>query len=399
MKKSTLQQKIIQGRLNVVYRIITTCLRPIFRIFYNYKCDKPKKIKGPVIVLANHVTDYDPILVTYGFKKQMYFIASENCFRKGLKSKFLSWAFAPISKIKGASDTMAVMKAVRYLKEGKNICIFPEGGRTFNGKTTPVQVATGKLVKLSGASLATFKISGGYFKIPRWGYGFRKGPWSGKHMGLYSPEQLKAMSAQEITDLINRDLYEDAYETQAKNPSKYFCDTPALGMECGVSVCPSCKSIDKIKTDSHSVFCTCCNLKTTIDEYGYFEEGFPFHTFSDWDSWQENYYKEYTATFADNTKPIIFDENVNLRTVNADHETIIIGNGTFALYKDRFSFKPTDKDEVNLSIDKVPDCSVFSRSNFNFTDNEGLHYELYTDRLINVRKYLSVWNYLREQNN
>lgn len=396
MKNYSTKKNSKEIRLNIIYKCVIPLARIIFRIFYKYKCSKPVDIKNPVIILSNHVTDFDVFFVTSGFKRQMYFIASENCFRKGFKSKMLEWAFAPISKIKGASDTLAVMKAVRYLKEGKNICIFPEGGRTFNGRTMPVKIATGKLVKISGASLATFKISGGYLNIPRWGFGRRKGPWSGKVMGIYSAEELKSMTPQQITDIINRDLYEDAYQNQAISPKKYKGKNLALGMECALCVCPECKTIGSIKSLGDEVFCTKCGLKTRVDEYGLFGKDFPFENVAQWDDWQEAFYRNYTESIKDNNTAIVFDENVNLQTVDSNHQTKALGCGLFSLYRDRFSFKTADT-EINLPVEKIPDCSVFSRTNFNFSDDEGLHYELFTDRLINVRKYLSVWTILREE--
>ena len=56
------------------------------------------------------------------FPKHMYFIASELVYRAGFKSKLLKWAFEPISKIKGATDALAVAKALRKIRHGKNIC-------------------------------------------------------------------------------------------------------------------------------------------------------------------------------------------------------------------------------------------------------------------------------------
>ena len=161
-------------------------------------------------------------------------------------------------------------------------------------------------------------------------------------------------------------------------------------------VCPECKTIGSIKSSGDEVFCTKCGLKTKVDQYGLFGKDFPFADVAEWDDWQESFYKDYTEGIEDSSRPIVFDDDVRLQTVNSEHETEKLGKGRFSLYKDRFSFK-TDEKEINLPVEKIPDCSVFSRSNFNFTDSEGLHYELYSDRLINVRKYLSVWTILRKK--
>ncbi|MBO7613075.1 MAG: hypothetical protein J6S81_04560, partial [Treponema sp.] len=305
------------------------------------------------------------------------------------------------------------------------------GGRTFNGKTLPVEAATGKLVKISGASLVTVRIEGGYLTLPRWGFGRRKGGkggWSGKIVNIYSPEKLKAMSQQEITDLISKDIYFDAYEKQAQKPIRYRGKDLAYGMECGVCVCPACRTIGSIKSKGNSVFCTSCGLSTDLDEYGFFtNKAFPFKHYGEWDAWQESFYREYVAGFAGTKacgdsldggtkaggtceKPLVYDDGVSLRTINADHEEKLLGTGRFSLYCDRFVFEPdaslsleagvSDCKKLELPISRIPDSSVFSRTNFNFTDDEGLHYELYTDhlindRLLNVRKYHSIWKILR----
>lgn len=397
MEKTEKKQNVIPFRYKFWWKVVTGTMRPVLKIFKNYTFSKPIKLPEPSIILANHATDWDALLLTACFYNQAYFIASENCFRKGIKSRILNHCFGLISKIKGASDTLAVMKAIRSLKEGKNVIIFPEGGRTFNGITDPINVATGKLVKVSGAHLVDIRISGGYMRIPRWGFDERKGPWSGKIVNIYTPEQLKQMSAQEITDCISKDLYENAYETQAIKPVKFRGKNLAVGMECAICVCPECKSIGNIKTKENTVYCEKCNTSTTIDEYAYFSEGFKFHTVTEWDLWQEDFYKNYIDNCKDNNTVLLSDENVCLKTFNADHETTLLGTGTFSLYKDRFSFTPEGKEPIDLPISKIPDTSVFSRSNFNFTNEDGIHYELYADRLFNVRKYFSCWKMLRAQ--
>lgn len=413
MENKEIKQKIIETRterrLNICYRIVSTLARPVFTLFYHFSFAKQVTLPKPAIILANHTTDYDPLLLAGLIKNQFYFLASENCFRKGNLSKFLVWGFAPISKIKGASDTLAVMKTIRYLKEGKSVCIFPEGGRTFNGRTFPVEVATGKLVKISGASLVTARIEGGYLTLPRWGFGRRKGGkggWSGQIVNIYSPEELKKMSPQEVTDLISRDIYFDAYEKQAQKPIRYRGKDLAYGMECGVCVCPACKTIGSIKSKGNSVFCTSCGIRTDLDEYGFFtNKDFPVKHYGEWDTWQEQFYKDYVEGFDDcknstGEKPLVFDDDVSLRTINSEHETKELGTGRFSLYKDRFVFEPATGGKLELPVNRIPDSSVFSRTNFNFTDDEGLHYELYTDhlindRLLNVRKYHSIWKILR----
>ena len=90
------------------------------------------------------------------------------------------------------------------------------GVRTWDGVTAPITAATAKLAKTAGCGLVTYKITGGYFASPMWGGAkVRRGPVHGGVVHIYTAEQLKTMTAQQLRDAINRDLYEDAYARQS----------------------------------------------------------------------------------------------------------------------------------------------------------------------------------------
>ena len=233
-----------------VWRFARIVFRPILNLMFGYSGEQaPKNLKGPYIVLSNHNSNIDPIMIGTSFRQQMYFIASEQVYRWGFKSTLLKRYFEPISKIKGARDVLAITKALRKVKSGYNICLFPEGNRSFNGKTWPVLEATGKLIKVSGAGLVTYRLEGEYLAFPRWMTGkARKGKINGRFMHYYSPEELKAMSVQEITKHISDDIQENAFEYQEKNMIRYKGKNLAEGMECGecekgIAICGSGEGI------------------------------------------------------------------------------------------------------------------------------------------------------------
>ena len=173
------------------WKFIRVVAKPFIKILFKFEYEIAPAIKGPYLVVSNHTTDLDPAFLGISFPPQMYFVASEHVYRSGILGVFLKWAFEPIAKIKGSSDAATVLKMLRYLRSGKNVCLFPEGNRSFNGKTGEIIEATGKLVKASNASLVTYKITGGYFTTPRWGKGIRKGKVTGKVVKVYSPEEIK----------------------------------------------------------------------------------------------------------------------------------------------------------------------------------------------------------------
>lgn len=380
-----------------LWNFIIVIVRPFIKMIFNYQYEVVPPINGPYLVVSNHNTDIDPALVGLAFKKQMYFVASEHVYRAGFYGKLLKYVFEPIAKIKGSSDTLTVMKMIRYLRTGKNVALFPEGNRSFNGKTCEIFDATGKLVKASNASLATFKLTGGYFTTPRWGKGIRKGKLTGKLVKVYTPEELKEMTPEEITQHIREDLSENAYETQAKNPIPFKGKSLCLGFETGYSVCPKCKTIDNITSTKNQIICKNCGMETTLDEYGYFPKDFDFHTVTEWDDFQEDFYKNLmkeVLSNSQNSDSLFFDTDVELWNFTENHEETCHGKGTFKMFLDSFVFETKEK-TITIPLSEIPEVSIHGKKTLVFSATGNLHYELKSEKLINVRKYLTCFYALR----
>lgn len=371
---------------------------------YGCKCTVTEKLPEPFLLVANHSTDLDPGIIGMCSRQQMYFVASEHLYRLGFLSKILIWAFKPIAKMKGSSDTLTVMKAIRYLRNGKNVSLFPDGNRSFNGRNGALTDAIGKLVKTSGANLVTFRITGGFFTNPRWGYGLRKGKMTAQVVNVYSKEKIKEMSAGQIREIIEKDTYENAYERQASENIRYKGKNRAVGMECSLCICPKCKGIETIYTKENSVNCVNCGKLTDYSEYGYFDEGFDFKTIEEWDDWQEQYFKDYIQTLKDGKgpegvgteKPVFSNSDINMNIVKADHSETDLGKGSLSIYLDKIVIK-TNVQTIEIPFTELPDMSVYAKTGLVFTDAAGTHYELKTDKLINVRKYIYVWSSLRQK--
>ena len=70
---------------------------------FRYRAEKPKNLPDTYLVLANHTTDWDPVLVGAGFRKMMYFVGSEHIARWPRAYKLLKFAFNPIMRYKGTT--------------------------------------------------------------------------------------------------------------------------------------------------------------------------------------------------------------------------------------------------------------------------------------------------------
>ena len=382
-----------------IWNFFWYCTAPVFKRIYSYKCKLAPQINGPYLVIANHTTELDCVLVGMSFKKQMYYVASEHVYRKGWISKLLLWAFEPIAKMKGTSDTLTVMKIIRKLRNGYNVCLFAEGNRSFDGRNYPVFEATGKLAKVCGASLVTYRLEGGYLTNPRWGFGVRRGKAYGQGVNVYSPEQLAQMSVEEVIKVVITDINEDAYERQAIKPVAYKGKNRALGIECAYCVCPRCRSLGTITSKGNKVMCTSCGNESEFDVYGNFAPSFGVANPKEWEDLQEEYFKNLAASDLDPAEPFFTDSDVTLKTLDSDHNEKDLGSGKMALYKDRFEFTPQDGQVISLALKDIPEMSVYSRNGFVFSDTSGTHYEIKPIQKkspLNVRKYISLTRSLNQ---
>lgn len=386
-------------RHQIFWKIIRFIAPSVLKPLYKYSYELAPKLEPPYLVFSNHNGDLDPALVALSFPQQMYFVASEHVYRAGFASKILRFVFEPIAKRKGTADAVTVMKSIRALREGKNVCIFPEGQKSFNGITGEINIATGKLVKASKASLVTYKLEGGYFTTPRWGKGIRKGKMHGSIVNIYNKEDLEKLSPEEITDLVKKDLYEDAYQKQSQNPIAYKGKNLAEGIEHALCLCPECKQIDTLFSKKNSVFCKNCNFTTSIDIYGYFDESCKFKTVLQWDEFQQEEFKKLIQEKSSEKSEFIFsDDEVTLKTVKAEHQEEIIGTGKFSMFTDKFIFNSVkDEKEISLEIPQknIVDISMYGKQALVFSDNNGNYYELTSKNIINVRKYIFCFKYLK----
>lgn len=391
-------------RHKIIWKILRPIVKPILFLLFGFRSKLAPKMNEPYLVLSNHNTDLDPALIAMSFPTQMYFVASEHVYRHGLVSKILYWTFKPIAKIKGASDATTVMQCIRMLRSGKNVCLFPEGNRSYNGLTGDIFDNTGKLVKVSNVALITYKLEGGYFTTPRWGYGIRRGKMKGYVVNVYSKDKLKEMSVTDITEAIKKDLYEDAYERQNNDRVKFKSAKPILGLESALCVCPECKKISTLTSSNTQLICNNCSFYTSLDKYGFFtknsnHKNFIFNTIKEWDDFQTKHLKKVYETHTDFSSPLFCDIDLTLNQILKEHETQNLGFGTLYQYKDKILFESLNKEVLlELPMDKITDMSIYGKYNLVWTDNQNNHYEIKSDKLINSRKYLCIFNVAKGDN-
>ena len=86
--------------------------------------------KGGFILASNHINALDPVAIGLGIeKRQLHFMGKKELFENPIAKHFLTKLNGfPI--VRGSADTAALDYAIRVVKEGNILGIFPEGTRS-----------------------------------------------------------------------------------------------------------------------------------------------------------------------------------------------------------------------------------------------------------------------------
>ena len=357
-----------------------------FRTFFapalNFKCET-YELDDPFIVVSNHVTNWDPYYVGLNFpRNHIHFVAGETLFQNGFVARFLEHTVSPIPRRKAASAVDTVMRCMRAIRGGGNVGIFAEGETTWNGVSNKIIPSTGKLVRSSGATLITYRIERGYFKHPRWSKTVRRLPVHGHIVGIYKPEQLKAMKPQQINELIERDIYEDAWARQREEQLVIDGDDRAVGIERALFLCPNCGKFDTVHGEGNRIRCS-CGLDIEYTKLGFFDPPEPFETVYEWDQWQLAQLRG--RTVEDGQALFSAPDATLTHFVDGKKKGTPVCTGTLTQYADALALGDT-----RFPLSEISDMALFKRKRLLFTVGTE-YYEIRTDGECNLRKFFIVW--------
>lgn len=352
---------------------------PILKRVYAFRPERFDGQDGPFLLLANHVTAVDPLLVCLSVRPQMYIVASEHLMQKGFGSKLLRFFFAPIERRKGDSAVTTVKTMLAKLKAGFNVCIFPEGTCSFDGTNSPFLPTIGKLAKAAKVSLVTYRFEGGFFTLPRWGKGIRRGDYYGHTVGVYSPETLKQMTDAEINEAIRADLDENAYARQAIAPVAYKSRHRAELLESAFFLCPNCRRVGTLKTRGDTIRCN-CGMNGKLDAY-YRLSGLPFSTLPEWDAFENDWLKE----AAEDPAFAFSDEGATLIRADKQHRRTVLCTGPMTMTRETFSIG-----DRTFAVSDISDMELVRRNLLVFSTPDAYHQVTGQDTL-NTRKYMQLY--------
>jgi len=120
---------------------------------------------GPLLIVSNHVTYADPVLITIPVRRRIHYMAWNALFDvPGLAWLIRRLRAFPV-EIESA-DPRATREAVRLLQAGEAVMIFPEAGRSLDGRLGRFKPGAFRLACSLGAPVLPVTITGGHEAWP-----------------------------------------------------------------------------------------------------------------------------------------------------------------------------------------------------------------------------------------
>lgn len=366
----------------------------ICNFFYQYR-----KIKGrPVLILSNHNSDFDPLLMVISMKRHFKFVASANIM-SGPVGKVIKFLTGPIPREKGAGADKTIELILENLNAGIDVAMFPEGNKSWDGSTNFISRRTAEIFKEVKCGMVTYRFDGGYLRSPRWARNSRKGKLFGQIVNEYSYEELKDLSVDEIYDIIVKDIQADAYQYQDEHHVRYRGKGLTEGFENLAYMCPVCHRFDTIHTKDNYIWCD-CGMKAVYDEYGYLQgdQIREYNTTIKWNGFQKRWLIGHKEELKKQTEePISHDENLCLYQIVDNERVMVKDKITATLYGDRVCFDSGDDFAMTLYWSKISKLGMF-RNNSLYLTYDGNRYEFFRPGGFPLIKYFSLWRVLTDKN-
>ena len=127
---------------------------------------------GGVLVVSNHQSYLDPVLAAVGMPRPFSPMARASLFRFAPFAWLIRSLYAfPVQR--GSADLRAVREALRRLKGGAVVLVFPEGTRTRDGSVGRLQAGPVMLARRARVPILPMVIDGAFEAWPR----ARPVPW------------------------------------------------------------------------------------------------------------------------------------------------------------------------------------------------------------------------------
>ncbi len=274
-KRLTLQEKIERKHYkrpnaflyNAIIRVYYAMCRKKLGLKFIYKA-RPGKDKNPFVLISNHASRVDYLYTAPAClpKRLNYVVGYNEFFRSHLK--FIFGLAQAIPKRNFTPDIHTIKEVKRIIAAGGNVCFMPEGMSSISGSNQPCALGGGKLLKSLGVTVYYTKIKGGYLTNTKHCLDERPGKVEVTVDKLFTPDDLKSMTADEIQDRMNEALYHNDYSWNLTERVSYKGNGEmAKNLGDMLYLCPKCGALYTMKTEGNIIKCSECGNGAEVNEY------------------------------------------------------------------------------------------------------------------------------------
>jgi len=114
----------------MIYAVTNVVLTVLLKVFYRFSVIGRENLgTGPVVVVANHTSYLDPVVIGVAAPRAVYFMAKEELFNVPVLGWYIKQLHAfPVKR--ESVDRAMLRTALGHLKKNRAVLIFPEGTRS-----------------------------------------------------------------------------------------------------------------------------------------------------------------------------------------------------------------------------------------------------------------------------
>ena len=145
----------LRRRMDAMFHLLYVVIWPFFNLFRPIKAIGRENIpEGPAVICPNHTTAGDPFYVVFafGYHYPMRAMAKIQIMRVPVIGWLLSKA-GVFGVDRGAADMKAVKTALKFLKDGDKLLMFPEGTRVHEGEHVEAKTGAALFAARTGVPL------------------------------------------------------------------------------------------------------------------------------------------------------------------------------------------------------------------------------------------------------
>jgi 1-acyl-sn-glycerol-3-phosphate acyltransferase len=149
------------------YAFVKLFFAPLVRIYLRLKVRGSTRVpaKGAAIVVANHASFLDPIVLGSACPRLIHFIVLQFMY-DWWSLRWFYWGMQTIPVRAEEGDPRAIRLALWRLKRGQVVGLFPEGARSGDGILREGKMGVALLAALSGAPVIPCSIQGAFESLP-----------------------------------------------------------------------------------------------------------------------------------------------------------------------------------------------------------------------------------------